>query len=114
MDDKIISNFNSLINGIINKPKPSIKTDQKIWSEIEDSILKEAYNTFQNASKKWKKVANHLKGKTPKQCYSRYRQINPNFKQGVWTKFEEEKWLASGLKIGQISASGPVMKFNVI
>ena len=66
------------------------KTEQKIWSLLEDSILKETYEQFQHTSKKWKKVASFLKGKTPKQCYSRYRQINPNFKQGLFYKGLDE------------------------
>jgi len=87
-----------MINGL--NPQQS-KPEQKIWTEKEDAILIEVFNNYQSASKKWKKVASHLKGKSPKQCYSRYRQINPSFKHGVWTKIEETKLLELVEKYGK-------------
>jgi hypothetical protein len=79
---------------IIGSKTKTQGVQQKIWTDDEDIILKEVTLTYQNSSKKWKKVAIHLKGKTPKQCYSRFRQVNPVFKQGVWTKSEEAKLLS--------------------
>ncbi len=76
------------------------KSEQKIWTDEEDTILKNAILFYQNASKKWKKISTHL-NKSPKQCYSRFRQINPVFKQGIWTKCEEDRIIALVEKYGK-------------
>lgn len=65
--------------------------NQKIWTAEEDRVLVEVHDLYKNQSKKWKKVSGHIATKTPKQCYSRFRQINPSFKQGVWSIEEEDK-----------------------
>ncbi len=79
----------------------SKKADQKIWKDEEDIILIEQSKLHKKSSKKWKQVSHYLPGKTPKQCYSRFRQVNPEYKQGVWTKEEEYELRSLVAKYGR-------------
>lgn len=76
------------IQGIFKVNRDGFKI-KKVWSEHEDNELLKELEKYDGDSIKWKEVARAL-GKTSKQCYSRYRQINPTLKKGFWTKEEEE------------------------
>ena len=67
------------------KPSPMLK---RVWSELEDKTLLKLIKEYNEKRIKWTEIAKSI-DKTAKQCYSRYRQINPSFKKGMWTKSEE-------------------------
>jgi len=65
-----------------------IKNKKSKWSEEEDinllKIIEMLFSKLRDMSKiKWIiDVANNFTDKTSKQCYNRYRHINPNFQKG--------------------------------
>ena len=69
----------------------SLKKKQ-YWSHDEDSLLLNLIETeIQKGNKiKWLEIALNF-DKDYKQCYSRYRHINPGLNKGYWSKEEEEK-----------------------
>jgi len=74
-----------------------IKNKKSKWSEEEDinllKIIEMLFSKLRDMSKiKWIiDVANNFTDKTSKQCYNRYRHINPNFQKGYWTNEEDDK-----------------------
>ena len=62
------------------------------WSHDEDSLLLSLIRTekLKGNKIKWIDVALNF-NKNYKQCYSRYRQINPELNKGYWSKDEEDK-----------------------
>ena len=70
-----------------------IKKAKRIWSAEEDIRL---LNLIENESiqgnkVKWTEIASKFEDKSSKQCYNRYRHINPSLQRGYWTKEEEDK-----------------------
>jgi hypothetical protein len=63
--------------------------NNKIWCKEEDFKLLQLISLYGESKIKWNDVAPNF-NKSVKQCYSRYRQINPAFNQGFWTKEEED------------------------
>ncbi len=60
------------------------------WSVDEDKKLLNLISELTNTKKiVWKEIAAELPGKSKSQCYARYRQINPTFFKGKWTKEEK-------------------------
>ena len=65
---------------------------KQYWSQVEDTLLLNLIETEKQKGNKinWIDIALNF-NKDYKQCYSRYRQINPKLKRGYWSKKEEEK-----------------------
>ena len=73
-----------------------IRKAKRIWTEEEDSRLLmtlESESLLKNKVK-WIEIASTFKDKSSKQCYNRYRHINPSLQRGYWTKDEEEKLMS--------------------
>ena len=79
--------FKVIKEGEIFNPKK-----KQCWSQVEDSLLLNLIDTeTQKGNKiKWLDIALNF-NKDYKQCYSRFRQINPKLKRGYWSIEEEEK-----------------------
>ena len=60
----------------------------KLWTYEEDLKLIELVNK-KDSLIKWNEIAVNF-NKTVRQCYSRYKQINPNLNKGKWTLEEED------------------------
>lgn len=68
----------------------SKKTEKAKWTHHEDEILKQAVKTHDY--KNWRKVAEHLPGKTEVQCLHRWTKVlNPELTKGPWTEEEDQK-----------------------
>jgi len=72
------------------------KKTKKYWTSEEDNklliILKELESELEHPNKiKWSDVAEYFTDKTARQCYSRYRHINPKLNKGYWTNEEDDK-----------------------
>jgi len=63
---------------------------QKKWSKEEDNLLLIGVEDYGNTSKKWKTISSFIKNKSPSQCYSRFKQINPQINKGVWSQKEDD------------------------
>jgi len=80
---------------------------KQFWSREEDTLLN-LVETEKLKGKKvhWEDISLNF-NKDSKQCYARYRQINPFLKKGYWSKDEEKKLIelvkASGPKWAEIS-----------
>jgi hypothetical protein len=72
------------------------KISKFTWSREEDEIL--LLNAQINGKNQWTKISTLLPGKTPYQCYLRYRSIRPGLKKGSWTK-EEDNRIAEGIEL---------------
>jgi hypothetical protein len=60
------------------------------WTEDEDTLLREAVDTF--AGKSWKKIAARLPGRTDVQCLHRWQKVlKPGLIKGPWTTEEDAK-----------------------
>jgi len=61
----------------------------KKWSSKEDLLL---IKLIKSSSKPiiWKQIAENF-NKTTKQCYARYKKINPKFNKGKWSSDEENQ-----------------------
>ena len=64
-------------------------TPKCTWSPKEDLALLNLIKEYDDNRIKWTEISKSI-NKTAKQCYSRYRQINPSFTKGIWTKSEEK------------------------
>jgi len=66
---------------------------KNLWSKAEDEQLLNIinYQKSTNTRIKWKEISTNFKNRDYKQCYNRYRHINPNLKRGPWTTEEEER-----------------------
>ena len=73
--------FKVIKEGEIFNPKK-----KQCWSQVEDSLLLNLIDTeTQKGNKiKWLDIALNF-NKDYKQCYSRFRQINPKLKRGYWS-----------------------------
>jgi len=63
---------------------------QKKWSKEEDNLLLIGLEDYGNTSKKWKIISSFIKNKSPSQCYSRFKQINPQINKGYWSQKEDD------------------------
>lgn len=74
------------------------KNNLNYWSKDQDEKLLKIVSDYitQKGNKiKWKFIALNFEAenKTSKQCYARYRQINPNLNKGKWTEEEQDQLL---------------------
>jgi len=81
------------------KLNSSIKSSNKKWTDSEDKKLLNLINSS-SYPVTWNKIAANF-NKTARQCYSRYKQINPNFNKGKWSTDEEDKLRRLVDKIGK-------------
>lgn len=65
------------------------KNTIRTWTREEDQLL---LHHIKHCKKpvKWKLISTYFKTKSSRQCYSRYKQINPDLNKGKWTKEEED------------------------
>lgn len=90
-----LKNDSSNLKNLFNVEKKNLKKQLK-WSKNDDIKLINIVQSSQTDSKiKWNDVSEKFGNKTKSQCYSRYRQINPNIHKGAWS--EKEKNLLSEL-----------------
>jgi len=59
------------------------------WTKEEDEKLLAIIADNKAEKIKWNKVGEAFENKTTKQCYARYRQINPDLNKGKWTEVEQ-------------------------
>ena len=80
------SNKNKTIN--IRKDKATPKKINR-WSAEEDEIL---LNLIKNSSTpiNWVQISTHFQNKSARQCYLKYRHINPILNKGRWSKDEDD------------------------
>jgi len=91
-DEKTSSNSNKK-NGTKEKKKMGK------WTKEEDDILKELVLVY--GGKSWKKVAEHIKGRTEIQCLHRWTKIlQPGLVKGPWTIQEDRKLISWVKKFG--------------
>jgi len=86
------SKANQILFKVIKEGETKKPKTKQFWSYYEDSLLLSLIRTEKQKGKKikWPEVALNF-NKDYKQCYSRYRQINPELNRGYWSKDEEEK-----------------------
>ena len=58
-----------------------------LWSKEEDELLILKVNEYN--SNNWKEISLFFKNKTSKQCFSRFKCLDPNIKKGRWTEKED-------------------------
>jgi hypothetical protein len=63
------------------------------WTKEEEAIL--ISHTKVNKKNHWKEISTIIPGKTPYQCYLRFRSRHPQLKKGWWSKSEDDR-----IKIG--------------
>jgi len=66
------------------------KYKPKKWNKEDDIKLLNLVASMSGAKLKWNEISKHF-NKTTSQCFSRYHQINPLVKKGVWTASEDDK-----------------------
>ena len=79
---------------------------KKVFSKLEDHVLSELVKQF--GLRKWKIIAQHMPGRTAKECKERYfNYLSPNFANTKWSheedKFLIEKYNELGPKWGILS-----------
>lgn len=60
------------------------------WTKEDDDKLLNLIEHYPKPKIVWAEIANNFSNKSKTQCYSRYRQINPNLNKGAWSKHEED------------------------
>eukprot|EP00516_Mucochytrium_quahogii_P007348 CAMPEP_0203764770 /NCGR_PEP_ID=MMETSP0098-20131031/18033_1 /ASSEMBLY_ACC=CAM_ASM_000208 /TAXON_ID=96639 /ORGANISM=" , Strain NY0313808BC1" /LENGTH=602 /DNA_ID=CAMNT_0050660943 /DNA_START=236 /DNA_END=2044 /DNA_ORIENTATION=- len=71
-----------------------------MWAQEEDDTLLKLMKEYGN-EKSWTKIAEHIPGRTAKQCRERwYLNLDPTINRGPWTKYEDEVLLSLHSKIG--------------
>jgi len=75
---------------VLEKETNNIK--RQYWSCKEDNLLLNLIADRKQNLKKinWEDISLYF-NKASKQCYARYRQINPSLKKGTWSNDEEDK-----------------------
>ena len=63
----------------------------KKWTNEEDNVILKIGNTIKR--NKWVIASKILNRKKSIECYYRYKSINPKYKKGRWTIFEDQKLL---------------------
>ncbi|MBN38491.1 MAG: hypothetical protein CMI29_08505 [Opitutae bacterium] len=65
-----------------------INVVHKFWTSAEDKLLTQGVEV--HGEKRWTCVADHVGGRTPKQCRERWwNHLNPNVDKGPWTPAED-------------------------
>jgi len=90
--------INNTINTLNNN---TVIKKQKIWSKDEDNLLLSLTDHYKGSKIIWKEISVYFKEKTIRQCYARYRQINPNHNKGPWTPKEDQELMYFYKKYGK-------------
>jgi len=65
------------------------KKTKQFWTIEQDNLLKEIVS-INRLNLNWNKIATNFGDMNSKQCYYRYRNINPMLKKGHWSEKEEQ------------------------
>jgi len=71
-------------------PQKINKKNKQFWTKKQDSLLI-AFVENNKLNINWKEIAENFSNMTHKQCYYRYRNLNPLLKRGHWSEEEEQK-----------------------
>ncbi|GAA0169045.1 hypothetical protein LIER_23610 [Lithospermum erythrorhizon] len=78
---------------------PTKRPSQAGWTEEEDKLLAEVVKKFNGRN--WKKIADHVKGRTDVQCLHRWQKVlNPELVKGPWRKEEDDRIIEMVEKYG--------------
>ncbi|KAM0871847.1 hypothetical protein ACQ4PT_039084 [Festuca glaucescens] len=71
------------------------------WTEEEDETLTEAVREHGNLHRKWTAIAEHLPGRTGKQCRERWvNHVDPTIEKKMWTEAEDMELIAAHRRCG--------------
>jgi len=79
------------------------KNNQRRWSLTEDKMLLQYVKEYTDSKIRinWLEISTRIEGKSRRQCYSRYAQINPTINKGLWSKKEDDDLLYYISKYGK-------------
>ncbi|EQC40127.1 hypothetical protein SDRG_02778 [Saprolegnia diclina VS20] len=71
------------------------------WSAEEDDVLRSLMLKFGVGNIRWADVANHIQGRTGKQCRERWRNcLSPDINKGEWSAMEDEVMFRAQQRMG--------------
>ncbi|OQR86733.1 Myblike DNA-binding domain containing protein [Achlya hypogyna] len=71
------------------------------WSAEEDDVLRSLMLKYGVGNIRWADVANHIQGRTGKQCRERWRNcLSPDINKGEWTAMEDEVMFRAQQRMG--------------
>ncbi|CAK4492805.1 unnamed protein product [Aphanomyces euteiches] len=71
------------------------------WSAEEDEVLRSLMLKFGVGNIRWADVANHIQGRTGKQCRERWRNcLSPDINRGEWSAMEDEVMFRAQQRMG--------------
>ncbi|OQS02120.1 Myblike DNA-binding domain containing protein [Thraustotheca clavata] len=71
------------------------------WSAEEDEVLRSLMMKYGVGNIRWADVANHIQGRTGKQCRERWRNcLSPDINKGEWTAVEDEVMFRAQQRMG--------------
>ncbi|KAF0692445.1 Aste57867_16474 [Aphanomyces stellatus] len=71
------------------------------WSAEEDEVLRTLMTKYGVGNIRWADVANHIQGRTGKQCRERWRNcLSPDINKGEWTAMEDEVMFRAQQRMG--------------
>ncbi|ETV98242.1 hypothetical protein H310_08960 [Aphanomyces invadans] len=71
------------------------------WSAEEDDVLRTLMTKYGVGNIRWADVANHIQGRTGKQCRERWRNcLSPDINKGEWTNVEDEVMFRAQQRMG--------------
>lgn len=73
------------------KSKERLSNGKKLWTLKEDDMLLDLAKKYENEVFKWKTIANYFPKKNFKQCYARFKMIDPIINKGQWSAEENQK-----------------------
>lgn len=81
------------VNDNSNKNNEGYSSRGNKWSKDEDKLLLDLTEKYEE--KNWEDIATHFEGKSPKQCFNRWKKINTQTEliKGPWTYEEDRKLL---------------------
>ena len=74
IDNEIEPQEEDSVNDNSNKNNEGYSSRGNKWSKNEDKLLLDLTEKYEE--KNWEDIATHFEGKSPKQCFSRWKKIN--------------------------------------